>query len=413
MTKIPTLYSDYPECILDLDIYGKIVATPQQSMEEMKKSLFEEFQRRKPYPTLEYKRYELSRLVNSDYRIKYNKELELQDNEALVELQNIESTDIKIDFDNLKPLLPEVIEAFSYDMNITDSLRQDIISKYDLETGEEFKPGIKQTENIVGSVEEDKSLFLSEEKIANLGVVEEDVILDLNDSYEPINRVESSTDTIELEEDEGISLEDYVDSDDSLEDDLSSYEEEEDDLSSYEEEEDEDYDDFSKYEDDSESDDEVTEDLSDESEDDFDDFSQYADDSESDIDVESDDEFEDDFDDFSQYEDDSDSVNSQENEDTEEDSFNIDDFQDDFIEESLQFTEPVKVIQTPPTPAQVYNPPKEQPVDRSAEPTDIRAFLRKHPRCEYDFAAKYFTKKQLNDAIKKGQIIRKGNILKI
>ena len=57
MTKIPTLYSDYPECILDLDIYGKIVATPQQSMEEMKKSLFEEFQRRKPYPTLEYKRY--------------------------------------------------------------------------------------------------------------------------------------------------------------------------------------------------------------------------------------------------------------------------------------------------------------------------------------------------------------------
>ena len=45
--------------------------------------------------------------------------------------------------------------------------------------------------------------------------------------------------------------------------------------------------------------------------------------------------------------------------------------------------------------------------------TDIRQFLRKHPRCEYEFALKYFTKKQINDAIKIGKIVKKGNILKI
>ena len=82
MTKIPTLYTDYRELILDLDIYGKIVSTPQQSIQELRDTLFEEFKLRKPLPTLEYKRYELSRLGNPDYRIRYNRELELQDYES-------------------------------------------------------------------------------------------------------------------------------------------------------------------------------------------------------------------------------------------------------------------------------------------------------------------------------------------
>ena len=56
---------------------------------------------------------------------------------------------------------------------------------------------------------------------------------------------------------------------------------------------------------------------------------------------------------------------------------------------------------------------KEEQVDRSLEPTDIRQFLRKHPRSTMEFVLKYFTKKQINDALRIGKIIKKGNILKL
>ena len=52
-------------------------------------------------------------------------------------------------------------------------------------------------------------------------------------------------------------------------------------------------------------------------------------------------------------------------------------------------------------------------VDSEPEPTDLRQFLRKHPKCDYDFALKYFTKKQINDELRRGRITRKGNILRL
>ena len=52
-------------------------------------------------------------------------------------------------------------------------------------------------------------------------------------------------------------------------------------------------------------------------------------------------------------------------------------------------------------------------IDKSSEPTDIRLFLKKHPNSAYDFVLQYFTKKQINDAIKIGRIIKKGNTLRI
>lgn len=472
MTKIPTLYSDYRECMLDLDIYGKIVATPQQSIQELTETLFEEFQRRKPMPTLEYKRYELSRLVNPDFRIAYNKELELQDNERLLDLQSdLEASFENIDFEDLTSLIPTTKELFSYENHITDDMRSEIISKYDLSTGEAFKPGINQTENIVGSVSEDDSLTLSEEKIKHLGVDEDETTITMAEDPMEVVRFKDNPEDVKYEiEDDEVTLEDdYSAEDDELEDYTSSESDlegnsendsdsdEDDDYEDYDSEEDDDsdYDDYDSEDEDNEyeTDDDSDDDLdTQETEEDYDDYDSDSDeedygDYDSDSEESSDDE---DYDDYNS-EDTETELEEYDNEDNSESETDYDDYSESedepsnepntqgVVEKSIDFDndnfdvssfidsvqdEPVikqsehivnKVVETPITPLDVRcnNPPQSEIIDRSSEPTEIRAFLRKHPRCEYDFALKYFTKKQINDAIKIGKIIKKGNILKI
>lgn len=488
MTKIPTLYSDYRECMLDLDIYGKIVATPQQSIQELTETLFEEFQCRKPMPTLEYKRYELSRLVNPDFRIAYNKELELQDNERLLDLQSdLEASFENIDFEDLTSLIPTTKELFSYENHVTDDMRSEIISKYDLSTGEAFKPGVNQTENIVGSVSEDDSLTLSEEKISQLGVDESETDITMAEDPMEVVRFEDDSEEVKYEiEDDEVTLDDYSAEDDEQEDDTVSdssledsesadYDSDEDESSDYDDYDSEDEDD--DYEAETESNDDLDTQESDEDYDDYDSESEedsddedYSSDSEEedsdDEDYSSDSDEEDSDDDYDDYdsdsEEDSDDYDDYDSEDTETESkeYNEDDSEseedyDDYgesedeppdevkihgvVEKSIDLDdddfdvssfidsvqdEPVtkqsehivdKVVETPITPLEVQssNRPQSEIIDRASEPTEIRAFLRKHPRCEYDFALKYFTKKQINDAIKIGKIIKKGNILKI
>lgn len=520
MTKIPTLYSDYRECMLDLDIYGKIVATPQQSIQELTETLFEEFQRRKPMPTLEYKRYELSRLVNPDFRIAYNKELELQDNERLLDLQSDTEVSFEnIDFEDLTSLIPTTKELFSYENHVTDDMRDEIIAKYDLSTGEEFKPGISQTENIVGSVTENDNLVLSEEKIENLGVDESEDEVTMAEDPMKVESLAKKQEEVayEIDDDEVVlegSDENDSDSDDYADynsDDDSEDSEDEDTSDDYDEEEldesDDDYADYNSDDSDSDEDDygdydesEDSEDDYDESEDSEDDYSE-SEDSEDDYDKsESDEESEEDEDDYEDYDVDSEDSDDYDDYDSDEESedsndvdysseeesesdvseddyddYDSDDSEDDYgnydsdtendygdydsdaetsgstdeesveqanigvVEESINLddddfdvssfidsvqdepvtekSEPIvnKSVETPITPIQVKTnaPPQSEIIDRSAEPTEIRAFLRKHPRCEYAFALKYFTKKQINDAIKIGKIIKKGNILKI
>ena len=474
MTKIPTLYSDYRECMLDLDIYGKIVATPQQSIQELTETLFEEFQRRKPMPTLEYKRYELSRLVNPDFRIAYNKELELQDNERLLDLQSdLEASFENIDFEDLTSLIPTTKELFSYENHITDDMRSEIISKYDLSTGEAFKPGINQTENIVGSVSEDDSLTLSEEKINQLGVDESEADITMAEDPMEVVRFEDNSEEVkyEIEDDEDTLDDDYSVEDDTIQDSESAdYDSEEDESSDYDdydsEDEDNEYetetesdddldtqeteDDYSDYDSDSEEDsdaedyssDSDDEDYSSDSDDegsDDDDYDDYDSDSEEDSDDyddydsedteaeeeynEDDSESEEDYDDYGESEDEPpDEVKNhgvaEKSIDLDDDDFDVSSFIDSVQDEPVtKQSEHIvdKVVETPITPLEVQssNRPQQEIIDRTSEPTEIRAFLRKHPRCEYDFALKYFTKKQINDAIKIGKIIKKGNILKI
>lgn len=465
MTKIPTLYSDYRECMLDLDIYGKIVATPQQSIQELTETLFEEFQRRKPMPTLEYKRYELSRLVNPDFRIAYNKELELQDNERLLDLQSdLEASFENIDFEDLTSLIPTTKELFSYENHVTDDMRSEIILKYDLSTGEAFKPGVNQTENIVGSVSEDDSLTLSEEKINQLGVDESEADITMAEDPMEVVRFEDNSEEVkyEIEDDEVTLDDDYSVEDDTIQDSESAdYDSEEDESSDYDdydsEDEDNEYetetesdddldtqeteDDYSDYDSDSEedSDDEDYSSDSDDEGSDDDDYDDYDSDSEEDSDDyddydsedteteeeynEDDSESEEDYDDYGESEDEPpDEVKNhgvaEKSIDLDDDDFEVSSFIDSVQDEPVtKQSEHIvdKVVETPITPLEVQssNRPQQEIIDRTSEPTEIRAFLRKHPRCEYDFALKYFTKKQINDAIKIGKIIKKGNILKI
>lgn len=52
-------------------------------------------------------------------------------------------------------------------------------------------------------------------------------------------------------------------------------------------------------------------------------------------------------------------------------------------------------------------------IDRSAEPTDIRAFVRAHPHCTHAELSKYFTKKTIQKALMLNKIIKKGNTYQI
>lgn len=52
-------------------------------------------------------------------------------------------------------------------------------------------------------------------------------------------------------------------------------------------------------------------------------------------------------------------------------------------------------------------------IDRSAEPTDIRAFVRAHPHCSDNDLTKYFTRKAIQKALMMGKIIKKGNTYQI
>lgn len=429
MKQIPTLYSNYQELMLDLDIFGKIISTPQQSIQEMKDALFEEFKLRKPLPTLTDKRYELSEQVSQDYRIAYNKELEMQDYESLIDLESKSDLVKDFSFEDLTPLVPKVKALFSYEQNIKDIDRKNILEKYSMETGEEFTKGVAQTEELFNSVKEDKSLILSDSEIDNLGKnlddEEEYVEADSSEEDDYLDETffeEEDSDEEEFEESED--GEDLEEDDEDSDEDEDDYQEESEDDEDSDEDEDDYLDETSFEEDDFEEDE-----ASDDEAEDFDDEDEDSDDEDdSDEDEEdSDDEDEDyldetDFEDPDEDEEDSD----EEEEDSEDDSFTEDSEDDEDFE--IEFDEPAPQInnvdESPPiTPKQVNIPitpveinnniVKEEVVDRSLEPTDIRQFLRKHPRSDYNFVLKYFTKKQINDALKIGKIIKKGNILKL
>ena len=460
MKTLPTLYTDYHQLLLDIQILGDIVSAPQQSMEDMKATLFEEFKRTHPFPTMEDERYKLSRQVSSNYQIAYNKELELAENESLIDFSKASSVQEPLPFDFSRPIASNMQVFFTYEAKSKKSDREKIIEKYDLYTGGIFEQGITQTENNFGSIQEDTSLDLSSEEVESLGTETPTVEVELDDEIDVSNlvfntneKVEETSEEVNNDVDDEVSedIEDEEDSEDvdfsSDEDDIEDYSSEEDDSDDYSSEdsdvEDDSYEDYSSEEDSDDIEDYSSEDFNEEdSEDDY--SSEDFNEEDSEDDYSSEDSDEEDSDDFSSEEDDSDDDFS----DYSADDSSEDDSEDIVeVQPVVQVQENIEVKQNVPKVSlgqpkvdlnstedddtmftqevhkeiKVPAPPIKKPVvqesevtiEREEEPTDIRQFVRKHPRCDIAFARQYFTKKQIEDAIKIGKIVKKGNILKL
>ena len=432
MKALPTLYTDYHQLLLDIQILGDIVSAPQQSMEDMKATLFEEFKRTHPFPTMEDERYKLSRQVSSNYQIAYNKELELAENESLLDFSKASSVQEQLPFDFSRPIASNMQVFFTYEAKSKKSDREKIIEKYNLYTGGIFEQGITQTENNFGSIQEDTSLDLSSEEVESLGTEAPTVEVELDDEIDVSNlvfdtneKVEETFEEVNNDVDDEVSedIEDEEDSEDdysSEEDDVEDYSSEEDDSDDYSSEdsdnEDDSYEDYSSEEDSADIEDYSSEDS--DEEDSEDDYSSEEDDSDDDFDdYSADDSSEDDDEDIVEVQP---TVQVQENIEVKQNvpkvslgqpKVDLNSTEDD----DNMFTHEVhKEIKVPAPP--IKKPviqESEVTIEREEEPTDIRQFVRKHPRCDIAFARQYFTKKQIEDAIKIGKIVKKGNILKL
>ena len=384
MNNLPTLFYDKQELLLDIDIYGKIISTPQTSKEDLAKLLFEEFKFTHPSPSMEDERYKLSNLVSTDFKIQYDNSLELQDNESLVDLQQgveQQSTDIfKIDVPK------ELQDLFSYGKPVNEDYKLSLMEKFSLIDDEEtFTRGIATTEKMYGSVKEDESSVLSDDEIDNIGKEpEQDEEYDIyfDDNEDDISDDEVSDDYLDDDEEydirfddseDGISddvIDEVVDSDNSDTDaDTYEYDEDEDDedeYGDYSSEDEDEYDDFSsddyneddsdedeyEYEDESSDedeyeyeDDDFSADYPDDEDDEDNDYS-YEEEKESNSELEEDESSEeyeydeDEDDDFSSdYSDDEDDSELEDNDDSEDDDFDdysSDDEDDDYDDYSSE-----------------------------------------------------------------------------
>lgn len=391
--KIPTLYSNIDEAMLDIDIYGRKVLSPHLSIPELRDRLFEDFKRSKPLPTLTSKRYELSRLVSEDYKILYTKELELRVNEELMNLRENNSSKkaFNFNFDNLEPIATNIKTMFTYESRTRDVDRENILAKYDLTSGEEFQRGIAETEKIFNSVVEDSSLVKTDEEIELMGQEEPIQVLDFTEDTIDSDIPVLDFTNINDEDDED---DEYPDFDDEGFDDNSeaasvgnSEDDSDDEYPDFDDEDDE-YPDF---------DDEDSEESSEDNLEDSDDDDEYPD-------------FDDEDDEYPDFDDET----TSENDITVEVSSTTSQMtvDEDFSNFDMEFEE--EKLNIPKTPAELnIIKPVEEKIDRSAEPTDLRQFLRKYPRSSMEFVSKYFTKKQINDALRQGKIIKRGNTLRL
>lgn len=359
--KIPTRYDTQEELILDLNILGKILQVPSQTIEELTTSLKSEYKMKRPMPTLEQKRYEISSGVASDYEITNEDELVLGENESLIDLTvsqddipDIDESIIEVDtekrvyFHYENQVTPSMLEEFlngdyhrftgnlsNYGTNKVDTSHELSDEQIDdmstnmetwgsdglefdttsYDTEEEMQDSISKTES--HAFELDDGVELEEQEVE--AISEEPVIIEKLD----LSGTQNQEDEDDIEFDEGFGIEDYeFDSDEDEEFDSDEDEFDSDEFDSDEDEE-IDSDEF-----DLEEDDEVDEGFDDES-DEYDDDSDAFDNDSDEFDDDEDSDFG--IEDYEESdEDDTEEGNSEEYEDDEEsdDDF-FDDYEDD------------------------------------------------------------------------------------
>lgn len=362
MFQIPTLYTNYQELLLDLDIYGKILTESSVNKDELKDLLFEEYKVTHPLPTLEDKRYELSDLVSSDYHISYASDLELAENEELVDLGALNKDDEDFDVDGNIIVPDSVKESYKYG-SITDRVREELIEKYLLDDGDEFSGDVEEAEGVFNTVESKAEIYS------------------------------------EAESDDYSGGFDYIEDDSEDYDDGSDYSYDEEEYS--EEDEYEDDDDSEEYED---SDEYEYEDEDSEDEDDESEEYEYEDNSEEGYD--SNDEYKEE----DNYTEGSNSYNKVENSSKDVDVNHIE-IKDEVNEVNIPTPADI-VLKNKESSSKVVVDKKEK-VDRDSEPKDLREFVRKYPRCEVSFALQYFSRKEIEKYLMMGKVIKKGTKLHI
>lgn len=421
MDNLATKYSSYEDAILDISIYTKLLGKNMYSLDELRKFYFDEFRATHKKPSLLNKRYELSRLVSDDYRIRYIRELELKANESLVNLQQTKPTHkSNLDIPDSAYVSPDIKFTFSYENKDTQTDLESLIARYDIRTGEVIESGVSEITKIVGSTQLDPSLEVEDNEGIEQEVIEQnEPIFTIEEptfsfeepttdfQYEPevlpevqldLDTVDSDAEgvynaSVELQEEESTMEEDY---EEEYEDEESEYEED------YDESDEDEVDYDESDEDEIEQDDEVSEEYEEEYEDNESDYE---------------DEVEEDYDeDTEEIEDEGEIEDTEVEIQAETKIIQPEVSYEPEFDDNIEFEPPPSVV-TPSSRQEVKQEsiPRKQTgvLNKEAEPTDLRAFLRKHNKCELEFLEQYFTKKQINDALKIGKIIKKGNKIRL
>ena len=414
--------------MLDLRVYGKIISTPQQSIAEKRDSLFKEFKLCKPFPTLEEERYKLSPSVSLEYKIQYDNQLIFNDNESAIDLS--ESGTVLKTVSDEKPC-EALSNNFRYESQVTDRLRDEIIRKYDLDTGEVFAMGVASTEKKFGSVKFEISNIYDEEEETD-SPAEDESVTEEEPVAEGVVKEEVEEDTEEIGVDN--SAEDI---EDSVDEEVDDSDEEDEDL--YDEDE---YEDLTEDEDSEDDEDSVNEKEDSEDEDLYEDEDEVYEDEDSEEDLEEEDsegegedyEDEDSYVDITEEDEDEEEVDEDEDleekyEDSDEENesgvsseepiqkapksvakpkFYVPEIEDDDVDSFIEARQEKPIKQE--TPVQENTPVARAP--SLQVPTDLRSFLRSHPNCKIEEVLKYFSKREVESEILKGRIIKRNGTLR-
>lgn len=518
---------------LDLLVYTEMLCKDAVDLNALKEDVFHLAQSK----ICTTRNLGLSNLVNADYKIKYDNEIQLAEDEEMIDFGSEPYVeDYKIQTSEERCAIPDIdilqreLEKMQAELGLTDIVSEEV----DLDNLENSEDKSQQTkfysnaesdsnlaEDKVEEVEEkeedenssaseaDLTTEADESKSANNQVISSSEIEDKSDEKtqeELLEEVGMSRDTQkepeqELEQNvQGQGTDDfedeYLDSDilksiEVIEENLADEEDEEQCIQSEDYEEDissddeEDEDISSNYDDDEEDDYDLSSDEEDDSEDISSGYEDDGDDSE-DISDSEDDEDEDSYDFNESDDEDEDSYDFDESDDNEDDDISSDESDDQHIEESVVYEDEyldsdiysnIKILKkvkkkkqgvsevsssssarqttkskkssstlgvetkkardsrnvndsskssgslskaskevpkgAPSLERVVAQPEKSEFGGRDEEPKDLRSFLRKHPHCEMSVVYKYFTKKEVQNALLTGKVIKKGTQLHI
>lgn len=161
--RLPTLYSSLDELNLDMQILGRVLQVPGQTLEELTKTFKEEMKIKNPLPTLEKRRYKISDMVSDDYEITYEEELQLAENEEQINL-SVENIEIN-ESEPIVSVSPEYKEYFVYENHATSST----LEKFLAGDTTRFSGNISQ----LGTTVLKKDMELSEKDIDSLSTTNE------------------------------------------------------------------------------------------------------------------------------------------------------------------------------------------------------------------------------------------------